>query len=649
MTTPPPKPTTQSRTYNLFVYGTLTDPSVFRAVLGRNLVAEPDQADGVETFCATRAVLSGYKKVSPDETYLYAVPDHGHRIRGYLVRDLPRDTLPALMEYEGKNYRRRTLDVQSSEGTVRAIVFVGNAEQLDRAFGSSFRDPLKQEILLGRKIDKAIREAEEQTYHTRESLTRRAVAELRGPDIRDIQRRHFEAGGISDFAIRQTLRDKPLPDYSRIIEDPRAQQFAPHYLRLLIRQVIFNEFEQRIHDGFRYELDHLPHPVIFYDRIISSLVALRLLNQSEAVLNQIVEDLLAEIDFTSTQLIDYVRRAIGRADALYDPAPAKAHINFIRGHMGFGYIPLGAELEFSNVGHDVIGQAANQDVGDPQFDGFTYFYDFGLDVLTWKLGGHIDDHHTKSKRAPRRGFFEVALGNLSVDANISKPITPDPWILNQLIDHTRRFYPIRPHSIHLSMQPKSQHRPDRNRLLPMSVLQCLLALAGDPVVDERGKISIARLRQHEIIRDGQAPNLLFSEISKRYSAESDDRHPGSGEGTYVQQFRFLRLSEKLNYEPIAMALKGIQLSLRPGTFLTPMQWKRSQKHRETFEQLRDWGNTPEPIEPAAITRFLSHVEDGLMSERRGRPAHSRAYIAWSISLLEESLRYFNMRVGQMQA
>ena len=55
---------------------------------------------------------------------------------------------------------------------------------------------------------------------------------------------------------------------------------------------------------------------------------------------------------------------------------------------------------------------------------------------------------------------------------------------------------------------------------------------------------------------------MFSDISLRRSAESDEylptAHTGRAAGTYVQQFKFLRLSDELNYEPIAMALKGIR-------------------------------------------------------------------------------------------
>ncbi|MCD4824519.1 MAG: gamma-glutamylcyclotransferase, partial [Phycisphaerae bacterium] len=635
-------PVEKKKTYNLFIYGTLTDAAVFRAVMGKRLVSIADRADGVESFWARRAVLDGYKKISPDNTYVYAVPDKGHRIRGYLVHTLPIETLAALKEYEGQNYSRRTIKVHFSEGQAKAMVFVGNLKHLEHAFGHSFRDPLKQEIILTKKIDNAIRETEEQQLHTDDEFTRRAVTELSGVAIRDIQRRHFEVGGISDFAIRHALKDRPIRDYDRIRRDQAAVPVAKNYLRMVIRQVVFNQFEERIRREFRFELDHLPHPNIYYDRVISSLIALRILNQSQAVLDAIVSDCLDELEFPTNHLIDFVRRAIIGAEALYDPKHVKTHLNFVRRHLGFGFVPLGAELEFSNIGHSVIASAAGPAMQDAAYDGFMYFYDFGLDVLTWKLGGHIDDHREKSHGKPRRGFFEVALGNLSIEANISKPITPDPWVLNQLIHHTMQFYDITPHSIHISMQPRSQHRPDRDRLLPLGILQCFFAIAGDPVRHDNGSFRIQRLSTDEIVRQSPRPNFLFSEISKRYSQLGDEYLPSRGkEGTYVQQFRFLRLSPHLNYEPIAMGLKGIQLSLRPGTFLSPGQWERSRRHRATFEALLDWGRSPEPLSRQEIDKFLSCVQEGLMTERRGKPAHSRAYIAWSLSQLAAMLQRFN--------
>lgn len=649
--------------FNLFVYGTLMDPAVFRAVVGHNLVSDPEHADDRESFLASRAVLNGYKKISPDNTYLYAVPDRGHRIRGYLIHNLPMDSLAALKKYEGRNYRRRTVQVATGEGKVKAYVFVGNYKQLAHAFGWSFQDPLKQEILLSRKIDQAVRETEAEQLHTNEEVMRQAVSELSGSKIRDITRRHFEAGGISDYTIRRLIRQHPIRDFKRLRDDARAGPFLETYLKLVVRQVVFNQFEQKIRREFRYELDHLPSspvhrsspkkpdsgaPVdshIMYERIISSLVALRLLNKNSKLLDVVTADTLGDLDSRKHQLVDYVRRAVVAAEAIYEPRSAKGQIIFVRSHMGFGYMPLGAELEFSNIGHEVIRDPQSHDAHDPHYDGFLYFYDFGLDELTWRLGGHIDDHHEKAPGKARRGFFEVALGNLSVEANISKPITRDPWVLNQLIHQTIRFYDIQPHSVHISMQLRSQHKPDRNRLLPFYVMQCLFAIAGDPVTTPDGRVQIRRLVRGEIVRRGEKPSLLFSGISKRYSSGSGEEYLPSPEeeGRYVQQFRFLRLSPELNYEPIVMALKGIQISLRPGDFLSPSQYETRRRHRALFDKLLAWGENPEPIKPKDIERFCNHVQEGLLRERRGKPAHSRAYIAWTLNQLSDMLNEFNER------
>ena len=635
---------TEQKNFNLFVYGTLMDPIVFRAVLGKRLISDQRSADGVNVFHADRAVLGGYKKISPDNTYLYAVPDKGHRTNGYIIRDLPPESLPALKTYEGNNYSRKRVKVQTSRGSEEAVVFIGKIKQLEHAFGHTFRDALKQEILLEKKIDNAIREAELKQLHTDEDLLRKAVAELSGSKIRDIIRTHFEGGGISDYAIRHSLTDTPLPDYAPLRDDPAMKALAPYYLKMVIRQVVFNQFEERIRREFRYELDHLPQLEAVYERVPSSLVALRILNQNRTVLDVVVADSLGGLDFQSSHLVDDVRHAIAASDALYDPKPIKAHLDFVREHMGFGHMPLGAELEFSNIGHEVIRDPQAHSVTDRIYDGFIYFDTFGLDKLTWKLGGHIDDHHRKTPGVPRRGFFEVALGNISIEANISKPITRDPWILNQLIHQTLQFYDVTPHSVHLSMQLRSQHRPDRDRALPLSVLKCLFAIGGDPIKSEDGSLRIRRLSTGEILRLKPKPNLLFSEISKRFSSGSEPYLPAvrqKSSGVYVQQFRFLRLSRKLNYEAIAMGLKGIQISLRPGTFMTGSQWEQNRKHHDLFEGLLEWGNNPTAISEADIEEFLGHVQDGLMKERRGKPAHDPAYIAWSISQLKTSLNEFN--------
>jgi len=640
------------KSFNLFIYGTLMNRSVFRAVLGRRLVTDPDAADGVDALYARPAVLNGYKKISPDNTYLYAVPDRHGRIRGHLVGPLPIECMGALRQYEGRNYSRRTLRVQTADGAEQAVVFVGNVNQWEHSFGYEFRDRFKQEVLLEQKIDAALLETEREQLHTEDQIARRAVAELRGATIRDLVRRHFDAGGISDYAIRHSLKDTPLHDFSRITGRKQAQAIAPNYLGLVVRQVIFNELEERLRRDFRYELDHIDIGAGAYERTVSSLAALRILNASDDLLDKLVGDCLKDLSFRKDHLVDFVKWAIVAADGIYQPKLARQQIDFIRNHAGHGHIPLGAELEFSNIGHGVIRDPQGESLRDEQYDGFLYFSDFGLDTLTWKLGGHIDDHREKVSDRPRRGFFEVALGSLSIRENLSKPITADPWLLGQFIHEARRFYRISPHSVHISLQLRRRHlpsiatsKPVRDRLLPLSVMKCLFAIAGDSVRGEDGLVRINRLVTDEIVETESAPHILFSEISIRRSSDTDEfgsmiRTPRTG-GKCVQQFRFLRLSPHLNYEPIIVALKGLQLKFRPGSFLTAEQYASSRKHRKLFTELLEWGANPQPIPKEQIRAFCEHISDGLMTERRGKPAHSKAYIAWSLSRLRAMLRQFN--------
>jgi len=632
---PPMKP------FDLFVYGTLMNPSVFRAVLGRRLVDRPEDADDVESFHPRQAVLDDYKKVSPDNTYLYAVPDRHGRIRGYLIGPLPGECMSALLRFEGRNYVRKQVTVTTKDGPVRAVAFVGHLKNMKHSFGYDFRDALKQEILLDRKIDAALLAAERERLNTTESLTRRAVRELHARTIRDIVRRHFEAGGISDYTIRHSITDRPIRDFTRITEDPAAVALAPNYLRMAVRQVIFNEVEENIRRDLRYEIDHLNQPGEYYQRAVSCLAALRILNAQARKLDALAGQCLAERGFPGSHLVDFIRWAVAASDGLYSAESAKREIDYVKSHTASGQIPLGAELEFSNIGHDVIRDRQGARQRDLVYDGFFYFYDFALDELTWKLGGHVDDHREKASRRPRRGFFEIALGSLSIEANISKPITADPWLLNQFIREARRFYQIKPHSVHISLQLPAGGRPDRNRLLPPNVMKCLFAIAGDPAVGRDGVCRVGRLVTDEIMTAGPIPGMMFAEITRRRSAEEEPAFAGRAPGRYVQQFKFLRLSPRLNYEPIAMALKGVQLRFSPGEFLKPDQYKNSVAHRRLYEDLLAWGRRPEPIGPGEVDDFLNGVREGLMSEHRSRPAHGEAYIAWSLGELRGMLDAFN--------
>ncbi len=610
----------------LFVYGTLMEPTVFRAVMGRRLVTDPHQAGGNESFLARNAVLAAYNKISPDRTYLYAVPDPQGRIHGYVVGPIPGECLAALRKYEGRNYRQVSVKVMTADGKVPAIAFVGNLDQLSHSFGWEFRDHFKQEVLLRGKIEQALAEDENRRLNTGEELSRRALHELHGLTIRNLFRHHFDGGGISDYAIRQAIADEPLREFGEIPPIPYARRVVPNYLTMLVRQIVFNQIEDRIREEFRYDLDRMQMSDKFYERTISALAALRMLNAQPKLMGMLTGDAMAELSFMSDRLIAYVRRAIRAAETVYDPARAKQEIEYIRNHMGDSGIPLGAELEFSNIGHNVVCDLAAGKRRDRQYDGFLYFRDFALDILTWKLGGHIDDHRLKSSPRRRRGFFELAIGSLSVEANISKPATDDPWLLNQIIHAAMEFYDITPHSLHISLQLRSPNKPISDRPLPLGVMKCLFALTSNLVRRSDERVEIARIGSNEIVCARKGMHMLFSETSRRRSAEGTGGTPAvpPGRGRWVQQFKFMRLAKDINYEPIIVALKGLQIHFKPGSFLTASQYQSNPALRELFAELMRWGRNVQPLGKAETEQFLSGVYEGLMREHRGRPVHNRA-------------------------
>ena len=627
------------------MYGTLMNQMVFRAVLGHRVVTHPAEADGRDAFLARDAVLDGYKKISPDDTYLYAVPDAQAKIKGYVVGPLPGECMAALLRYEGRNYRRSRVTVQTASGPVKAIAFLGNLAQLSHSFGWRFRDPLKQEVLLRERIEKVLLEDEGARLHTEEPEARQALAELHALTIRDLIRRHFEASGISAFTIRRAIREEPLREFSDGVHDPNVKTLAPNYLRLLLKQVLFNQIEDRIHDEFRYELDRLGVSNNFYSRTISALAAMQFLNRQGDLPRLLAARMMAELPFGPTRLVEYVRWAVVAAGMVYDSTQAKYELDSITEHLGErggGAIPLGAELEFSNIGHDVIRDPEGEKVRDGQYDGFLYFRDFALDILTWKLGGHVDDHRVKSSPQRRRGFFELAMGSLSLEANISKPITDDPWLLNRMVRTAMEFYAVAPHSLHVSLQMPTARGPSRSPSLPIGVIKCLFALGGDPVAQVSGGMQITRISRGEIIGTQRDTHMLFSYVSRRRSQE-EQGGLGGNLGRWVQQFKFLRLSRQIDYEPIIMALKGLQIHYRLGTFLTASQFRSSPEARELFEELCRWGQAAQPLRGDEINAFLMGAEAGLMRERRGRPAHKLEYIRSCLDRLSRSLQEFNAR------
>lgn len=97
----------------LFLYGTLRDPDILAAVLGRAVPA----ADLVAASAPDCAAV-----YFPDRVYPALVPRRGAAAPGLLLQVTAADRM-ALDAFEGKEYRRGPLQVESGLGPVAAEVY----------------------------------------------------------------------------------------------------------------------------------------------------------------------------------------------------------------------------------------------------------------------------------------------------------------------------------------------------------------------------------------------------------------------------------------------------------------------------------------------------------------------------------------------
>jgi hypothetical protein len=151
----------------------------------------------------------------------------------------------------------------------------------------------------------------------------------------------------------------------------------------------------------------------------------------------------------------------------------------------------------------------------------------------------------------------------------------------------------------------------------------------------------------EITQRQYGEELVFARTSKRRWYLSGDEiadRPPTQATTYVQQYKFIRLERRANYEPLILCLKGLQLSYNPADYLSAEQLKSSKRLRQQYEDLKKWADEPTEISPQTISKFLNAVQSGLMNERHHRPAHKLHYIDWALSAIDVQLRMFNKQI-----
>jgi hypothetical protein len=647
---------------NLFVYGSLKDSDVFKSVCGYSFTRKIGRIDE-QTLFADAAILSGHRKLSPDNVYFYAVPAPSSKIDGLIIYDVPARAMADIDSYEGKRYQRQTVKLNTAKGKVSAQAYLVSGDSMQKHFGDRFHVNLIHELWLRKRIEKFIKKHTRPGEHSPDAdAERRAERELLATTERDLVISHYGSNAISDYYLEQQL-DRPRPSIRNLFNDSSVKPYIQNYLALVVRQVILNQLDEQIQAEYRYELEHMRTSERYFKRTLSLIIALQIINTNRSAVDLIVQKCLQTMPYEKNDLIDYVKYAVVASGSMFDKRVVRAKLNNIRPSLQPGLTPMGFEIELAPIDNGVSTKEGMALVTcDPIYDGFKYFYDFNLDVLSWKLGGYIDDHSGSGERRRRCGFLELAPGRLNLQGQLSRPATADPWMLNQLINEIVDFYEgglspneslIQPHSLHLSFQLRKK-QIGKQKMLPLDFVKCLLAMGGGPELKDSGRLWVSRITQNEIIQrgtteDAQGPSeeLAFSRTSKRSwlmaSDEIGQKIPSQASAV-VQQYKFIRLEKRANYEPLIMCLKGLQVAINPGDYLTFEQQAEDPQLREQYRQLRLWAAEPTEISRTTIRKFIKTVQQGLMNERHYKPAHDLHYIDWALSAIDLQLRIFNQQL-----
>ena len=632
---------------SLFIYGSLRDRRVFQSVCGLRFSRRASKLDG-QTLFAEPAFLPGHRRVSPDNVYYYAVAAPSARIEGLVIHDIPDQAMAEIDRYEGKRYQRELVRVNTAYGSVEAQAYLASVESMRKHFGDRFHVNLIHELWLRRRIERFIKRHTRPGERTLDAeLERLAERELLATTERDLVMSHYHTDAVSDYYLAREL-DRPRPSIRHLDADPAAQPFLRSYRSLVFRQVLLNRLDEEIQLRYRFELEHMRTSERYYARSVSLLAALLMINANPDAVDLLLRECFQSLSKEpQCDLIDYVKYAVRASRIIFDSRVARAHLDRIRSNLQAGLVPLGFELELSNQGAAAVEpQRSIRKTPDPVYDGFRYFYDFRLDVLSWKLGGYIDDHTGSTDRGRRCGFLEVAPGRLNIAGELSRPATADPWLLNQLIHELVKFYPVAPHSLHLSFQLRKK-QIGRQRVLPFGFVKCLLALGGGPERRTTGRLWVSRLQYDEITQYREREELVFARTSNRnWYLGGDgiaDRAPTQAR-TSIQQYKFIRLDERANYEPLIVCLKGLQLAYNPGDYLSADQL-RNPRLRRQLGQVKRWAAEPTPIAPQVIGRFLNTVHQGLIREGFHGPVHNLHYIDWAVDTIRVQLHMFNQQIN----
>jgi gamma-glutamylcyclotransferase (GGCT)/AIG2-like uncharacterized protein YtfP len=365
---------------NLFIYGSLRERGIFKSVSGLRFTLKHWLVDD-ETLLAESALLPGYRKISPDNVYFYAVESPSSKIEGLVIYDVPASAMAEIDKYEGKRYDRETVGVNTAKGIVEAQAYLVSHESMRKHFGDRFHVNLIHELWLRKRIDKFIRKRTRPGERTVDAeLERQADRELLATTERDLVMSHYGTDAVSDYYLEREL-DRPRPSIKHLYDDPRAHPFIGNYLALVIKQVLLNQLEEKIQSRYRFDLDHMRASERYFSRSVSLLAALQIINRNSSSVDLIVEQCLETMPYEKYDLIDYVKYGVRAAKSIFDTRVVEAHLSRIRSNLQPGLVPLGAEIELSGLGYAAVEpQRSVRKASDPVLESrWIYRRPFGLD------------------------------------------------------------------------------------------------------------------------------------------------------------------------------------------------------------------------------------------------------------------------------
>jgi gamma-glutamylcyclotransferase (GGCT)/AIG2-like uncharacterized protein YtfP len=605
----------------LFVYGSLHNDQYFQILTGR-------------TFPWQAAELLDHRRVQRRNSFPFALPWSGSRISGKLLSGLSPAVLQKLDDYEneGRLYHRRIARVRIDKEIAEAYVYIGNPKALKNYFKKGFSERDRIEEFVAKQVDRYIEnKADRCLLVDRKNLALRVTRELLSEEVESLLSQHFQDSGLPPFIIKHEIESANLPSLDWLATDRKAQKYAGRYLVLAVKFMVFNQLEERFRNQYRGVVQVAD---TFYNHTISGLMALKLLHEQRDRMDTAMSQLKVTEYLEDYRYIDYGVAAIMIAEEIYDDRLADEIVYWVKKHRRIGANPLGAELEFSNLGGHAIAARENQDI---EYDGFFYFYDFDLMRRGWKLGAHVDDHGFLASYDVRsRGFMELAFGRYRLLGDVSKPATQDPWVLSRLIELAVDYINVKPHSLHISIETLP-NRPFQKLSDPQFFL-CLLLLGGDLAEDDHGKLRELRIYYEEILQP--EVGVCLSRLN-RHHQNPDERSWAS-----VVEFQFPRLVAGHDYQPLIMALKGFQTAGNPYPFKGVKDCPYKEYYEEIESALIQWAAYPTPVSANSLDAFIEIVAQGLAQEAGNCSQEYEEYTRTITEKIDTQLRRRNQMITE---